>query len=197
MSRTADHPIDPLFLKRWSPRAMSGEPLSTAELMTLCEAARWAPSSGNSQPWRIAYARRETPEFASFFDLLEPGNQVWCARAAVLLVVASRGVDDQGRRLGTHSFDTGAAWMSLALQGTLLGLVVHAMAGFDSARAGAVVQLPAEHTIECMVAIGRPGARADLPESLRAREEPNGRRPIGETLFEGGFGPRRAGAIVA
>src|SRR5438309_2540679 len=86
MERIADHEIDPLFLRRWSPRAMDGRPLSHVDLMTLFEAARWAPSSGNAQPWRFVYARAGTPYFDKFFDLLVEGNKPWCARAGALVV---------------------------------------------------------------------------------------------------------------
>jgi hypothetical protein len=122
MERQADHPIDPLFLRRWSPRAMAGTPLRPDDLHPLFEAARWAPSSGNGQPWRFVYALRGTPEFAGFLDLLVPGNRIWCERAGALVVILSRTVRDNGKAVRTHSFDAGAAWMSLALQGTLQGL---------------------------------------------------------------------------
>src|SRR5262245_8615643 len=118
MARKADHEIDPLFLRRWSPRAMSGEPLAQEDLLRLFEAARWAPSSGNNQPWRFAYARAGTPHFASFFDLLADGNKPWCAKAGALIVLASKKSNDKGRLARTHSLDTGAAWMSFALQAT-------------------------------------------------------------------------------
>ncbi|HEU5259123.1 MAG TPA: nitroreductase family protein, partial [Vicinamibacterales bacterium] len=118
--RKADHPIDPLFLDRWSPRAMSGEPISQAELDVLFEAARWAPSAGNSYPGRILYAHRDTEHWPLFFDLLVERNQIWCRNAAALLVFISRTTNEQnGRPLKTHSYDTGALWENLALQGTL------------------------------------------------------------------------------
>src|SRR6185369_16784112 len=89
-ARRADHPVDKLFLDRWSPRAMSGEPLSEQELMVLFEAARWAPSSGNNQPWRMLCARRDGAHWPVFFDLLAPGNKRWCDKAAALLVIISK-----------------------------------------------------------------------------------------------------------
>ncbi len=185
MERIADYEIDPLFLRRWSPRAMNGEPLSQGELMRLFEAARWAPSSGNSQPWRFVYARAGTPHFARIFDLLAEGNKPWCARAGALVVVLSKKTSDKGLPLRTHSFDTGSAWMSLALEGSLLGLVVHGMAGFDYDRAKETVGASDDYQVEAMIAIGRPGRVEDLPESYRARETPNSRRPVNESVFEG------------
>ena len=112
--RRADYPIHDLFLRRWSPRAMSGEALTREELCTLFEAARWAPSSGNGQPWRFVYALAGTIEFRAFFELLAAGNRPWCAKAGVLVVVASRHQRANGQPARTHAFDTGAAWASVS-----------------------------------------------------------------------------------
>lgn len=183
MERHADHPVEPLFLRRWSPRAMAGTPLADGELLQLFEAARWAPSSGNGQPWRFVYALRGDPAFASFLDLLVTGNRVWCERAGALVVILSRTVRDNGKPVRTHSFDTGAAWMSLALQGAVQGLVVHAMEGFDYARAAALVVAPAGLAVEAMVAIGHPGAVTDLPDHLQPREVPSSREPVASFAF--------------
>jgi len=185
--RRAAHPIDPLFLDRWSPRAMSGEPLSDAELHTLFEAARWAPSSMNFQPWRLIYARRDTPAWPAWLELLNPGNRSWAQRAAALVLFASRRNFDDGRPCPTHSFDTGAAWENLALQGTRLGLVVHGMAGFDHARARSELAIPESLHVEAMIAIGRPGDRALLSEAQQQREAPSDRRPLAQTVCEGRY----------
>jgi nitroreductase len=186
--RHADHPIDPLFLDRWSPRAMSGQPIDEHELLTLFEAARWAPSAGNSQPWRFLYARRETEHWPLFFDLLVEANKVWCHKGAALVVFISKSTNDKtGRPLPTHSYDTGAAWVSLAFQGWLKGLVVHGMAGFDYARAKSALNVPDDFRVEAMACIGKPGAAEELPESHRSRETPGPRRPLAETLFEGPY----------
>jgi nitroreductase len=189
--RKADHPIDELFLDRWSSRAMSSEPLSAEELSTLFEAARWAPSSGNSQPWRVLYARRDTAHWPLFFGLLNERNQEWCRNAAALLVLISRTTSEaSGRPLVTHAYDTGAFWMSVALQGWLKGLVVHGMAGFDYARAREVLAIPEEFHVNAMAAVGRPGNPDDLPEHHRAREVPSGRKPIADSTHEGPFARR-------
>jgi nitroreductase len=186
--RKADHAIDPLFVDRWSPRAMSGESISQAELFVLFEAARWAPSAGNTHPWRILYAHRDSEHWPLFFDLLVERNKIWCRNAAVLLLVISRTTNEQnGRPLVTHSYDTGAAWENLALQGTLSGLVVHGMAGFDYARAKTTLNIPDEFHVEAMAAVGRPGPITVLPEDFQARESPNTRRPISGLVFEGPF----------
>jgi len=186
--RRAEHPVDPIFLDRWSPRAMSGEGIPDEELMILFEAARWAPSAFNNQPWRILYARRESEHWPLFFDLLVESNQVWAARAAVLLLFLSKTTfDHNGKPARTHSFDTGAAWENLALQALLRGYVAHGMQGFDYERARTELAVPQEYQVEAMVAVGLPGEKDSLPENLRAKETPNDRRPLAETLCEGPF----------
>jgi nitroreductase/uncharacterized protein YndB with AHSA1/START domain len=188
MTRSADHPIDPLFLQRWSPRAMDGTAVTRDDLASLFEAARWAPSSSNLQPWRFVYAARDTPEFQAMFELLVEANQVWCARAGALLAVCSRVADAKGSASATHAFDAGAAWMSLALQGARMGLVVHAMGGFDRAQAPATLGLAPGHEVHCLVAVGHPGDAAALPERLRERERPSGRNAATDFVYRGRFG---------
>jgi nitroreductase len=188
--RSADHDILPLFLNRWSPRAMTGEPLPDEELLALFEAARWAPSSYNGQPWRFIIAKREKKaEWEKLFALLVPGNQNWVKQAAVLVVVVSRKLfEHNGTPSVTHAFDAGAAWENLALEAARRGLVAHAMQGFDFERAQAELEVPSEFEINAMIAIGKRGPKENLPESLQAREEPSGRRPLHEILFDGAFG---------
>jgi nitroreductase len=187
-ARQADYPVESLFVDRWSPRAMSGEAVSTEDLMTLFEAARWAPSAGNTHPWRILFAHRDTEHWPVFFDLLVERNQKWCRHAAALLVFISRTTNEEtGKPLRTHSYDTGAAWENLALQGTLRGLVVHGMAGFDYAKAKSALRVPDDFTVEAMAAVGKPGRLEDLPEEFQARESPNSRRSVSQLVFEGGY----------
>jgi nitroreductase len=184
--RKADYPIDTLLLDRWSPRAMSGEPISEQELFTLFEAARWAPSSYNNQPWRMLYARRDTDQWPLLFDLLVEVNKGWVKNAAALvLFVSKKTFDHNGKPAVTHSFDTGAAWENLALQGALSTLVVHGMQGFDFDRARIDLQIPDDYAVEAMAAIGRPGRVEDLPEAARERETPSDRRPLSQTIMEG------------
>lgn len=185
--RQADHAVGQLFVDRWSPRAMSGGQISHGELMALFEAARWAPSSMNNQPWRILYATRDSRHWPLFFDLLVESNRVWCVRAAALLVIVSKTTFASGKPCRTHSYDSGAAWMSLALQGSMLNLVVHGMQGFDYDRARTALQIPDGYQVEAMAAVGRPGRIEELPEQLQARETPNDRRPLAESICEGPF----------
>ena len=185
--RKRENAVDEIFINRWSPRAMSAEALDEATLRTLLEAARWAPSSNNNQPWRFIYARRDTPHWERFFNLLDEGNQNWAINAAVLMVVVSKATFDSGKPSRTHSFDTGAAWLSLALQGSMKGLVVHGMQGFSYERAQKELQVPDGYTVEAMIAIGRPGRKEDLPEYQQKREFPSSRKTISEIAMEGFF----------
>jgi nitroreductase len=187
-ARTADYPIDRLFLDRWSPRAMSGEPVPHEVLMSLFEAARWAPSSGNAQPWRMLYARRDTDHWPLFFELLNEGNKIWCVQAAALVVFISSAINNRtGAPAVTYSYSTGSAWQNFALQAMLSGLVAHGMEGFDYARARESLQIPDTFRVDAMAAVGRPGKREDLPERLRAREVPSERRPLTEIVCEGPY----------
>ena len=190
-ARKADYPVEPLFLRRWSPRAMNGEPLTQEELCSLFEAARWARSTYNEQEWRFLYAKRDTAQWPLFFSLLMEANQVWCQRAAVLIVVLARKVfTHNGQPNPVYLFDAGSAWQNLALQATSRGLVAHGMAGFDFGKARAVLQVPDHFAVAAMIALGRPGNPADLSPELREREVPSGRRPVQQSICEGPYNPR-------
>ena len=186
--RRPDHDISPLFVNRWSPRAMTGEEISRGDLLRMLEAARWAMSSMNNQPWRFLYALRNTPHWETFFDLLASGNQAWCRNAAALLAVISKTTFDNGKPARTHSYDAGAAWYSFALQGVTSGLVVHGMQGFSYDRAKEDLGVPDGYEVEAMIAVGRPGEPDGLPQALQEREQPSQRKKVGEFAFEGGFG---------
>jgi nitroreductase len=187
-SRQPEYPIDPLFVQRWSPRAMSGETISKQELMSLFEAARWAPSSYNNQPWRFIYAVRGAPDWQRFFDLLTAGNQIWAKNASALIVIISHKLFEfNGKPSRTHSFDAGAAWENLALQGTIMDLVIHGMEGFDYDRARQELGIPKDYDVEAMVVIGKHGKLEELPEKLRQQEAPSERKPLAELVFEGTF----------
>lgn len=184
--RSADYPINEMFLNRWSPRSMSGGEISKEELMGFFEAGRWAPSSSNIQPWRFLYALKGKPEWDVYFDLLIDFNKMWCKNASALVVVVSK-KKHEGKENKTHSFDTGAAWMSLALQARINNLVAHGMAGFDYEKAKKVLGVPEEYNIEAMIAIGRQGRIEDLDEGMQKSEKPNERKKVEEFVFEGKF----------
>lgn len=184
--RSISHPIDEIFLKRWSPRAFSNQDVTTEELMSLFEAARFAPSSYNNQPWRFIYARRGTPHFQKFFNWMVEFNQGWTKNAPILIVIVSKKTfDHNGTPSITHSFDTGSAWENLALQATLKGLIAHGMQGFDYERAQRELNLSEEYQAEAMVAVGHPGSPESLSHELREREFPSSRKPLSEIAFEG------------
>jgi nitroreductase len=186
--RTVQNGVSELFVHRWSPRAMSGESVTDQELYTLFEAARWAPSSYNSQPWRFIYAKRNTPAWNVMFDLLVDFNKQWAQNAGALVLIVSKDTfDHNGEPSRTHSFDTGAAWQNFALQGSINGLVVHGMGGFDYERAKSVLRIPSGYTIQAMAAIGKPGSLNALPSSLRDMEKPSDRNELVSFVFEGAF----------
>ena len=186
--RKADYAIESLILDRWSPRAMTGESITSDELMRLFEAARWAPSSFNSQQWRALYARRETEHWPTFLVLLVEGNKAWAKNAAVLVVFISRkNFDHNGKPSITHSYDCGAAWENFALQGYSQGLVVHGMQGFDYDRARTELKIPNDFQVEAMAAVGKPAAKESLPEKLQKAESPNDRRQLSASICEGPF----------
>jgi nitroreductase len=191
-ARLASRPVASLFLSRWSSRAFTGEPISDDALFTLFEAARWAPSAFNSQPWRFVYAKRDTPVWPKFLSLLYPYNQSWAGAAAALVFVVSKSSfvppgKSEPTLSRSASFDAGAAWASLAFQAFLDGWTTHAMGGFDDEAARVALNVPADHRIEAVVAIGKRGDKQGLPERFHAGEMPNGRRPIAEAVFEAAF----------
>ncbi|MDE1916259.1 MAG: nitroreductase family protein [Sphingomonadales bacterium] len=188
--RIADHPIDAHILERWSPRSFDASELTEAELNTLFEAARWAPSAYNYQPWRFAWALRGDAYWDDYVSALMPFNASWASKASALLFILSdRMIVPPGKSepqpAGTASFDAGAAWGLMALQATKLGLSTHAMAGFDPVRAAQVTHAGDRYKVEVAVAIGRRGDVSALPEALQSREGPSGRLPVKEISFNG------------
>ena len=177
-----------MILHRWSPRAMTGEPITQDQLFTLFEAARWAPSSYNNQPWIFIYGMRGTDAWKRLHDMQVPFNQEWTKSSGALVLVASKNnFYHNDKPAVTHSFDTGAAWMALALQGHEMGLVVHGMQGFDYEAASKNLKIPKDYTVEAMIAIGKHAPKETLPLEMQAKEFPSGRKPISEFVMEGFF----------
>lgn len=186
--RKAEYPVDKIFVDRWSPRAMSGEEVTEDELHSLFEAAKWAPSSYNNQPWRFIYARRNTPQWHVFFNLLNDFNQGWTKNAgALIVIVSSKNFERDGKPSRTHSFDTGAAWAQFALQAFMNGLIAHGMEGFNYDMARNELGVTEDYQVEAMIAVGRPGDKNDLPAPVRQRETPSPRKKVSEIAFEGKF----------
>ena len=190
--RTSDLPIDPMFLERWSPRAFTGEPMPEQDLLAMFEAARWAASSYNSQPWFFVYALRDTPAWPSLLGLLVEFNQGWARNASALVIVVSNSLmlppgKDKPVPSHSHSFDTGMATAQLVLQGMKLGYHSHGMIGFDRERAFTDLNVPQGYRVEAAFAIGRLGDKSMLPEALQQREQPSSRKPLGDFAIAGAF----------
>lgn len=192
-SRQSEFPIEKLFLDRWSPRAFDDTPLPEQHLLTILEAAHWAPSAFNHQPWRFVYAIRGSAQWDAFSSLLVEFNQSWAKTAGALVFIVSRtqsgeiGAADQKANY-SHSFDAGAAWGALALQAQLLGYQAHGMTGiqFDKAYEAFGIS-SSDFRIEAAAAIGKIGDKQQLPEGLRERELPSSRKPLSEVAFNGTF----------
>lgn len=186
-------PIHELLAKRWSPRAFDpAKPVMREELQSLCEAARWAPSCFGDEPWRYVICDRTLDEEAwqRAFGCLVEKNQRWARNAPVLILsVASEtfGRDDKPNRWGQH--DTGAASLSLCLQATALGLIVHQMGGFDVARAREAFEIPDGFTPMAMMAVGHQAAPETLDEDFRESElGARERDPLERHFFRGTWG---------
>jgi nitroreductase len=166
--------------------------MPAVDLLSILEAARWAPSAYNIQPWRFVYTLRDDAAWERHLDLLDPFNASWAKDASALVfLVSDREMPGNGSsppsQSQTHSFDAGAAWAQLALQATALGYQAHAMAGirFDEVRGG--LAAPQRYRIEIAVAIGRQAEATRLPPALRQREVPSSRRPLEAIAFAGRF----------
>lgn len=186
-ARTPDHPIDRQFLDRWSPRAFAERPVTEEQVLTVLEAARWAPSASNLQPWRFFYGIRGEPEFDTLLSLLIPFNEGWAKNAGALIFITSVTSFDGSRQNITHSFDAGSAFMSLSLQAHAMGLVAHGMAGIEFDKVPVVLRLPDNLKVEAAVAIGYRGDPSTLPEALQKREAPSQRQELATLAFKGHF----------
>ena len=185
--RKSEHDVDGIFIKRWSPRAISKRDFTENDLMSLFEAARWAPSSFNVQPWRFLYAINGDENWSNFFSLLGEFNQMWTKDAGALIVALSKKTNDENKPNVTHSFDTGSAWMSLALQARMKNFIAHGMAGFDYEKARKILNVPDDYNVEAMLAVGTQGNVEDLHERIQKSEKPSERKHVKEFAFRGGF----------
>jgi nitroreductase len=180
--------INQIILNRWSPRSMTGEELDEDTIMSLFEAARWAPSSFNNQPWRFIYAKRNTKYWDKLFVLLAEPNKVWAKDAALLVVVISnKNFEYNGKFSITHQYDAGAAWENLALEASTRGLVAHGMQGFDYEKTRENLEIPEDFDVMAMIAIGKRGPKENLPPNLQEKENPTDRKPLNEIVMEGSF----------
>ena len=186
--RQPEYNIDPIFINRWSPRAIDPSPIDGNVIMSIFEAARWTMSCYNDQPWLFLYATEEA-ELKLFRSVLVEFNQKWAANAPVLgFIFARRRFTHNDKPNDWASFDCGAAWMALTMQARMLGLYTHGMAGFDREKVYEVLNVPeSEHEALCAFTIGRYGDRDKLPDDMKKTEQPNDRRPLKEMLIRGKF----------
>jgi len=186
-SRQASANVEPMFIERWSSKAFTNKPLSDVEIASLFEAAHWAPSANNRQPWLFVYAT-DGPDRERFHALLSEGNARYAPNAAMMVLVFARVVDDEGNKIRTAQFDTGAAWMSLALQANRMGLNTRAMGGIDLDAAYDVAGVPRDQfeTI-CGIAVGTRGTDDDIHPRMVKQNLANGRKAVSEIAFKGKF----------
>jgi len=186
-----EHPIHDLLRRRWSPRAFADRPVEPAKLLSLLEAARWAPSSYNEQPWAFVVATKEQPEeFAKVLGCLVEFNQAWAKAAPVLLLTVARLAFERNQQPNRHAYhDVGLAIANLTVQATAEGLAVHQMAGILPDEIRAAFRVPEGWDPVSGVAIGYPGDPATLTDELRRRElAPPSRKPLSAFIFSGAWG---------
>ena len=186
-------PIHDLLARRWSTRAFdAAKPVSREQLIALLEAGRWAPSCNGDEPWRylIWDKSRDPAGWQKAFDILSENNRKWVMNVPLLMLSCSGsifGATGKPNRWGQH--DTGAASVSMALQATAMGLMVHQMGGFDADKARAAFGIPAEYTPMAMIAVGYQASADVLDEETKAKElKPRGRKLLADKFFEGGWG---------
>ena len=188
-SRSPERPVPSIFLSRWSPRSFLPDPIPNEDLMGCFEAARWAPSSFNEQPWRFLYAASEEDR-KNFLACLALFNRAWASRAPVLVALCAK---EAFRRDGSANaccdLDAGAAWMSFSLEARRRGYHTHGMAGFLKDETVRLLRVPDGFHVRCFIAVGKRGPVEALPESDREREVPSPRKPLEEIALEGGFPP--------
>jgi nitroreductase len=189
------HPIHEVISRRWSPRAFAERMVEREKLLSLFEAARWAPSSYNEQPWSFVVATKDNrAEFDKLLGCLVEGNVAWAQHAPVLALSVAKLTFARNDKPNRHAFhDVGLAAENLVLQATALGLVVHQMAGFYVDKAREAFAIPEGYEPVAAMAIGYPGQSDQLPEPLRQRElESRVRKPMRDFVFSGKWGERAA-----
>ena len=186
-----DHPIHELIRRRWSPRAFAARSVEPEKLASLFEAARWAPSSFNGQPWHYIVATKDDEAgFARLLNCLRPQNIQWAQHAPVLIIAVAKLSLEEGRGPNRHAFhDVGLANENLVLQAVALGLVSHQMAGFFPDKARETFDIPEGYEALTAIAVGYAGDPDDLPPEIKARElQPRERRPLSAFVFADAWG---------
>jgi nitroreductase len=185
------YPINYLLRQRWSPRAFAERRVEPEKLRSVLEAARWAPSSFNAQPWNFLVATKDDPaDFQRMLGCLVEANQTWAKSAPVLMISVATSAFTHNGKPNRHSFyDTGAAVAMLAVEATSLGLHVHQMAGFLPEKVREAYNVPETAEPASAITLGYVGDPASLPDALRMREEaPGERKSVSEFVFAKGWG---------
>ena len=182
-----NHQIHDLLKSRWSPRAFSDQLVEIEKLLSLFEAARWAPSAGNTQPWAFIITTQQSPEpFAKLLDTLSEKNRSWAKNAPVLVLAVVHSEREPGKPNAWAGYDLGQAVAHISVQANALGLYLHQMAGFDREQTARVFELPAGYEPITVFTVGYPGDPASLPDDLRERELAiRTRKPLSEIAFDG------------
>jgi nitroreductase len=182
-------PLHPLLAHRWSPRAWASETVTPEQTRPLFEAARWAPSAMNGQPWRFVVGHRGDSTWDVLHDALMPGNQPWAEAAPLLVLAVTQTTDDEGQPRRTAAYELGLAVSQLTVQAHAEGLHVHQMAGFSTERVSEALGLPSTMTPYVVLAIGEYGDPETLAEPFRGRElAPRTRLSLDELVFAGTWG---------
>lgn len=187
----ADHPVNPLITQRWSPYAYSDKPVAKTDLLSLFEAARWAASSYNEQPWVFLVATKDEPDnFKRMLSCLVSSNQVWASRAPVLVLACIRQTFTRnGHPNQVASHDLGLASGNICLEATARGLQVHMMAGIVPDKARVLYRIPDGVQPYTALAIGYAADSATLADDIRTQEStPRNRKPLAEIVHTGEFG---------
>lgn len=191
--RQSSLPVEPVFLQRWSPRSFNvSAVIGEDDLLTMIEAARWAPSAYNIQPWRFTYSLRDDAQWSHYLDLLIPFNASWAKNASALIFLASDTLVDteemsEPRPSHYHNFDAGAAWAQLALQATMMGYNTHAMAGIHKEKAQEYLRLPDRYDVQIAIAVGQVDQPDKLPVTLKEREVISQRLNLDKIAFAGTY----------
>jgi len=185
-----EHPVHEVIQNRWSPRAFGGQTIPAAVLRSLFEAARWAPSSSNQQPWAYIVATKDDQEnFDKILSVLVPFNAGWAKEASALAIAVAELKFANGNPNRNAYYDVGAASLQLSIEATARGLVVHQMAGYDPEKARQVFDIPADWDAIAAMAIGYPGDPTSLPAPLKEREvAPRSRKPLSSFVMTGKWG---------
>jgi len=186
---TLDYPVHPLIASRWSPRAYDSRPLEMEKLQRIFEAARWAASSNNLQPWYFLLGFKGDDVYQKIFGTLVEFNQLWVVNAPVLAVAIAKTTNARGDQNKSYAYDLGQAVATLSLQAMAEGVYAHQMGGLDASAAELALDIPADYKVLVAFTLGYPGDAEILPLNLQKLEmSPRTRRSVGESVFTGSFG---------